>query len=84
MLKRFTIRAVAVLALAAIVMGAREAFAASRTANDPTCPEMPNYNWCATSLGEDQNCTECCQLNSYEDGLCGSYEETEIQHCLCF
>jgi hypothetical protein len=63
-------------AIAVVALSAREALAATRTLRKADCEVT---NWCSVST---QNCTECCQENSYKDGMCFSFDPG-IQGCIC-
>ena len=77
-MKRYCTAAAFVVAGLGVTFGASEAYAGRSSLGQATCPT--NYNWCAPSLGGQDNCNTCC--NSL-DSICYDRREVEDQGCLC-
>jgi hypothetical protein len=75
---------IALVAVAVLVSGATEAWAARGVLRERSCD--PNYNWCAPSQGGQHNCDRCCDESLQLDlgGFCNSFAETEFQGCICY
>jgi len=77
-MKRYVTAAVFMVGGLGVTFGVSEAYAASSSLRQATCPT--NYNWCAPSLGGQNNCNKCC---GSDESICYDYREIEDQGCLC-